>query len=41
MSNRNYVEDISKDVALQICPEIQQEYSGKQFSLAALQCWFV
>ena len=30
--------DIPKDVALQLCAEIRQQYKGKWFTLPGMQC---
>jgi hypothetical protein len=30
--------DISKDAALQLCTEIRQQYQGKWWTLAGMQC---
>jgi hypothetical protein len=32
-------DDIPKEVALQICAEIYQQYRGKWYTFAGLQCW--
>jgi hypothetical protein len=33
------VNPIPKDTALQLCAEIRQEYGGKWYTFAGLQCW--
>jgi len=33
------VKAIPKEVALQLCAEIRQEYQGKWYTSAGLQCW--
>lgn len=30
---------IPKDIALRLCAEIRQQYSGKWYTFAGLQCW--
>ena len=30
---------IPQKIALQLCAEIRQQYSGKWYTLAGLQCW--
>ncbi len=30
---------IPKDTAFQLCAEIRQEYGGKWYTFAGLQCW--
>ncbi len=30
---------ISEEVAMQLCGDIRQEYGGKWYTLAGLQCW--
>jgi hypothetical protein len=34
----NTKRDIPKDVALQLCSQIQQQYRGKWWTLAGMQC---
>lgn len=33
------MEAIPRDVALQLCAEIRDQYRGKWWTLAGLQCW--
>ncbi len=33
------MEAIPRDVALQLCTEIRNQYRGKWWTLAGLQCW--
>ncbi len=39
MSTQNMANAIPKDAALQICAEIREQYRGKWWSLAGMQCW--
>lgn len=40
MNNKNYSENvIPKDVAQQLCKEVRQQFSGKWYTLAGMQCW--
>lgn len=37
--NADSANAIPKDVALALCAEIRQQYLGKWYTLAGLQCW--
>jgi len=40
MRNKTYSETaIQKDVAFQLCTEIRQQYRGKLYTFAGMQCW--
>ena len=39
MSSTNMTNAIPKEMALQLCAEIRQEYLGKWYTFAGLQCW--
>lgn len=38
MNTSNQSEVFSREVALRICAEIQQQYRGKWYTLAGMQC---
>ena len=39
MSSTDPVSAIPKETALALCAEIRQQYLGKWYTLAGLQCW--
>ena len=39
MNQTDSVNAIPKEVAFQLCAEIRQQYRGKWYTLAGLQCW--
>ena len=39
MNQPDAVKVIPKEVAYQLCAEIRQEYRGKWYTFAGLQCW--
>ncbi len=39
MNRTEAVNPIPKDTALRLCAEIRQEYGGKWYTFAGMQCW--
>ncbi len=39
MSQTGAANAIPKDAAFQLCAEIRQEYGGKWYTFAGMQCW--
>ena len=39
MSQTDSAHAIPKDTALQLCAEIREQYRGKWYTFAGLQCW--
>lgn len=39
MTQTESVNAIPKDTAFQLCAEIRQEYGGKWYTFAGMQCW--
>jgi hypothetical protein len=39
MNQTHFVNAIPKEVALQLCTEIRQQYHNKWYTFAGLQCW--